>query len=39
VHGYLPTRRSSTVRAARRIVALYDAWGKPDRAAEWRARS
>ncbi len=21
-----------------RIVALYDAWGKPDKAAEWRAK-
>ncbi len=27
-----------TREAARRIVALYDAWGKPDLAAEWRAR-
>jgi hypothetical protein len=25
------------VQATERLVALYDAWGKPDKAAEWRA--
>ena len=24
--------------ALQRIVDLYDAWGKPDKAAEWRAK-
>jgi len=27
-----------TQQAIRRLAALYDAWGKPDKAAEWRAK-
>ncbi|UCC31020.1 MAG: serine/threonine protein kinase [Phycisphaerales bacterium] len=30
---------TTTPRALRRIVNLYDAWGKPDEASRWRARS
>ena len=26
-----------TVEARQRLVALYEAWGRPDRAARWRA--
>jgi len=26
------------VKAAREIAELYDAWGKPDKAEEWRVR-
>ena len=29
---------SKTRRALERLVALYEAWGKPDQAAEWQAR-
>jgi hypothetical protein len=35
----IPARaRPRLPEAATRIVKLYDAWGKNDRAAEWRAR-
>ncbi len=27
-----------TVEAIRALIDLYDAWGKPDKAAEWRAK-
>ena len=27
-----------TITAVRVLVDLYDAWGKPDKAAEWRAK-
>ena len=27
-----------TRRALRRIIDLYDAWGKPEKATEWRAK-
>ncbi|MHC4695264.1 MAG: tetratricopeptide repeat protein [Planctomycetota bacterium] len=30
---------TTTPRALRRIVNLYEAWGKPDEAAKWRAKS
>jgi len=33
-HRTAPAR---TVEAVKRLVALYEAWGKPDKAAEFRA--
>ncbi len=30
--------RERTIAAMQSLVALYDAWGKPDKAAEWRAK-
>jgi len=27
-----------TTRTLRRIIELYDTWGKPDNAAQWRAK-
>ena len=33
-----PRREQKLVPAAERIVKLYDAWGKPAAADEWRAR-
>ena len=30
--------KSNLAEAAERIVRLYEAWGKPDKAAEWRKR-
>jgi serine/threonine protein kinase/tetratricopeptide (TPR) repeat protein len=44
IEGFLSIKASrgpadERVQAAlRRLVALYDAWGKPDEAAEWRAK-
>ena len=35
VRGTPPQRR---VEAAERIVKLYETWGKPDKAAEWKAK-
>jgi hypothetical protein len=35
----LPVNRVATLRdAAERLVRLYEAWGKPDKAEEWRKR-
>ena len=31
-------QRERTIAAMQSLVALYDAWGKPDKAAEWRAK-
>ncbi len=33
-----PQSKKRLTEAAERIVQLYDAWGKPDQAAEWRKR-
>ncbi|WP_165230636.1 WD40 repeat domain-containing serine/threonine protein kinase [Aquisphaera insulae] len=33
-----PQNKQGLGEAAERIVKLYDAWGKPDKAADWRAR-
>jgi tetratricopeptide (TPR) repeat protein len=33
-----PEGKQNLPKAARRVVDLYEGWGKPDRAAEWRAR-
>ena len=33
-----PPARPRLAEAAQRVVRLYDAWGKPDRAAAWKAR-
>ena len=30
--------RPRLAEAAERVVKLYEAWGKPDKAAEWRAK-
>ncbi len=42
-HAGLETSRGGghdrTVEARRRLVALYEAWGKPERAASWRSES
>ncbi len=35
IEGESQKRTASVVRS---LVALYDAWGKPDKAAEWRAK-
>ena len=32
------TSRDRLAEAAGRIVALYDAWGRPEEAARWRAK-
>jgi hypothetical protein len=35
----IPASRKSELReAAERVVQLYEAWGKPEKAAEWRAK-
>ena len=40
VQGSIAERASAaTAEAARSLAALYQAWGKPDRAAEWRAKT
>ena len=31
-------RKPRLTDAAERVVKLYEAWGKPEKAAEWRAR-
>ncbi|HUL76972.1 MAG TPA: serine/threonine-protein kinase [Vicinamibacteria bacterium] len=31
-------KHESTIKARQRLVALYEAWGKPEKAREWRAR-
>ncbi len=36
--GIQPDGRPRVTEAAERLIKLYDAWGKPDKAAEWRAR-
>ena len=33
-----PRGRPRLAQAAERVVRLYDAWGKPDQAAAWRAK-
>jgi hypothetical protein len=33
-----PAGRPRLAAAARRVVELYEAWGKPEKAAEWRAK-
>ncbi len=33
-----PPSKPRLTEAAERVVKLYEAWGKPDKAAEWRAR-
>jgi tetratricopeptide (TPR) repeat protein len=33
-----PSARNRLIEAGERVVRLYEAWGKPDEAAEWRAR-
>jgi serine/threonine protein kinase/tetratricopeptide (TPR) repeat protein len=33
-----PTGRPRLAEAAERVVQLYEAWGKPEKAAEWRAK-
>jgi hypothetical protein len=42
-HAGLETSRGGdhdrTVEARRRLVALYEAWGRPERAASWRSES
>ena len=48
IHGYEglkareakipPAQRPAVAEAAGRVVRLYDAWAKPARAAEWKAR-
>ncbi len=41
-HGILQTALGDQHEQTRRVVGyladLYDAWGKPDKAAEWRAK-
>ena len=37
--GIPPRSRSRLAEAGGRIVALYEAWGKPEKAAEWRAKT
>ena len=39
VSGIPPRSRSRLAEAGGRIVALYEAWGKPEKAAEWRAKT
>jgi tetratricopeptide (TPR) repeat protein len=34
----LPIRKSRLIEAIERLVQLYEAWGKPEKAAEWRAK-
>jgi hypothetical protein len=37
--GKIPKRdKARLTQAVERLVQLYDAWGKPDKAAEWRKR-
>jgi eukaryotic-like serine/threonine-protein kinase len=33
-----PSERYRVVEAAERIIELYDAWGRPEKAAQWRAK-
>ena len=33
-----PQGKPRLTEALERLVQLYDAWGKPDQAAEWRAK-
>jgi hypothetical protein len=33
-----PSWKPCLTEAAKRVVKLYEDWGKPDKAAEWRAR-
>ena len=37
-HTTTPREHAVTVSAARRVIALYDAWSKPQQAAGWRAK-
>ncbi len=38
LRGLFGDEHARTQKAIKRVADLYDAWGKPDKAAEWRAK-